>query len=431
MNSYVIKGGRIINPASNFDQVSDILIQDGFITKIESDIKTDLPVIDAKGKIVTPGFVEIHAHFREPGYTHKETLKTGSLSALKGGYTTVCVMPNTNPVIDNTFLVDYLKLKAKENNLVKIEVIGAVSKGLKGIELTNLLGLKEKGVVAYSDDGMPIMDANLMKNALQYIKNLDIPIVLHEEDHNLSKPGVVNEGFVSTKLGLAGTPGSSEEVMIARDIILAEKFNSHIHIAHVSTKKSVELIKHAQKSGVNVTCEVTPHHLLLNESEFVSRPYDTNLKMSPPLRTEEDMLACQKGLLEGTIQAVATDHAPHSPSEKEQNFGQAPNGIIGLETAFPALYTNLVKTGNMSLNSLIEKFTIAPSTVFNLDRGNLSIGSSADLTIIDLKNEFVFNEESIMSKSKNSPWLGQKFYGKIIRTIVNGKTKYMEEINEW
>jgi len=430
MNSYVIKGGRIINPASNFDQVSDILIQDGFITKIESDIKTDLPVIDAKGKIVTPGFVEIHAHFREPGYTHKETLKTGSLSALKGGYTTVCVMPNTNPVIDNTFLVDYLKLKAKENNLVKIEVIGAVSKGLKGIELTNLLGLKEKGVVAYSDDGMPIMDANLMKNALQYIKNLDIPIVLHEEDHNLSKPGVVNEGFVSTKLGLAGTPGSSEEVMIARDIILAEKFNSHIHIAHVSTKKSVELIKHAQKSGVNVTCEVTPHHLLLNESEFVSRPYDTNLKMSPPLRTEEDMLACQKGLLEGTIQAVATDHAPHSPSEKEQNFGQAPNGIIGLETAFPALYTNLVKTGNMSLNSLIEKFTIAPSTVFNLDRGNLSIGSSADLTIIDLKNEFVFNEESIMSKSKNSPWLGQKFYGKIIRTIVNGKTKYMEEINE-
>jgi len=430
MNSYVIKGGRIINPASNFDQVSDILIQDGFITEIESDIKTNLPVIDAKGKIVTPGFVEIHAHFREPGYTHKETLKTGSLSALKGGYTTVCVMPNTNPVIDNTFLVDYLKLKAKENNLVKIEVIGAVSKGLKGIELTNLLGLKEKGVVAYSDDGMPIMDANLMKNALQYIKNLDIPIVLHEEDHNLSKPGVVNEGFVSTKLGLAGTPGSSEEVMIARDIILAEKFNSHIHIAHVSTKKSVELIKHAQKSGVNVTCEVTPHHLLLNESEFVSRPYDTNLKMSPPLRTEEDMLACQKGLLEGTIQAVATDHAPHSPSEKEQNFGQAPNGIIGLETAFPALYTNLVKTGNMSLNSLIEKFTIAPSTVFNLDRGNLSIGSSADLTIIDLKNEFVFNEESIMSKSKNSPWLGQKFYGKIIRTIVNGKTKYMEEINE-
>ncbi|MFP4457344.1 MAG: dihydroorotase [Clostridia bacterium] len=430
MNNFVIKGGRVIDPENKFDQISDILIKNGFIEKIENGIETDFPIIDATDKLITPGFVEIHAHFREPGFTNKETLETGSLSALKGGYTTVCVMPNTNPVIDNTYLVDYLKLKAKDNNLVKIEVIGAVSKGLEGVELTNLLGLKEKGVVAYSDDGMPIMNANFMKNALDYISNLDMPIVLHEEDHNLSKPGVINEGFVSTKLGLAGTPGLSEEVMIARDVILAGKFNSHIHIAHVSTKKSIEIIEKAQKSGINVTCEVTPHHLVLNENEFLSRPYDTNLKMSPPLRTKEDMLACQKGLFDGIIQAVATDHAPHSPSEKEQNFDQAPNGIIGLETAFPVLYTNLVKSGLMNVTSLVEKFTSSPASIFNLDRGNLSIGSPADLTIIDLDKEFVYDKDLIASRSKNSPWLNQKFYGKIIRTIVNGETKYMEENNE-
>jgi dihydroorotase len=289
------------------------------------------------------------------------------------------------------------------------------------------MSLKEKGAVAFSDDGMPIMDAKLMKNALSYIKNLNTPIVLHEEDHNLSKPGVVNEGIISSKFGLVGTPSSSEEVMIARDIILAEKENVHIHIAHVSSKTSVELVRIAQKRGINVTCEVTPHHLLLNENEFLNRPYDTNLKMSPPLRTEEDMLACRKGLIDGTIQAIATDHAPHAINEKEQNFEHAPNGIIGLETAFASLYTNLVKPGTIDLNSLIEKLTISPASIFNLNRGSLGIGMNADITIIDLEKEFTFSEETIASKSKNSPWIGEKFFGEIIYTIVNGKIKY--EVN--
>ena len=424
MNSYIIKGGRVIDPANKIDERLDILIQDGLIEKLSTNIESDLPVIDASGKIVVPGFIEIHAHFREPGFTHKEDLQTGAKSALKGGYTTVCVMPNTNPVIDSTYLVEYLKLKAKKNDLAKVEIISAVSKNLKGKELANLMSLKEKGAVAFSDDGMPIMDANLMKNALSYIKNFNTPIVLHEEDHNLSKPGVVNEGIISSKFGLAGTPSSSEEVMIARDIILAQKENVHIHIAHVSSKTSVDLVRDARKKGINVTCEVTPHHLLLNENEFINRPYDTNLKMSPPLRTKEDMLACQQGLLDGTIQAIATDHAPHAISEKEQNFGDAPNGIIGLETAFPALYTELVKTGIMELASLIEKLTCSPASVFDLNRGTLAVGSKADITIIDLEKEFTYSADSIVSKSKNSPWIDEKFHGEIKYTIVDGKIKY-------
>lgn len=427
MNSFVIKGGRVIDPANNIDKIMDIEVINGYITKVEENIQTNLTVIDASNQIVVPGFVELHAHFREPGFTHKETLKTGSLSALKGGYTTVCVMPNTEPVIDNNFLVESLKLKAEKNDLVKIEVIGAVTIGLKGEGLTNLIGLKNSGAVAFSDDGMPIMNANIMNKALQYVKPLSVPIVLHEEDHNLSKPGIINLGYISSKLGLAGTPGSAEEVMVARDLILAEKERTHIHIAHVSTAKSVDLIRQAQRSGVVVTCEVTPHHLLLSENEFLARPYDPNLKMSPPLRTIEDVLACQEGLIDGTIQAIATDHAPHSLDEKLQDFDQAPNGIIGLETAFPAIYTYLVKTDIFELPMVIEKLTSSPAKAFNLDRGTLSVGSNADITIIDLNQEFKYNLDYIASKSSNSPWLNQNFFGKIIRTIVDGNTKYLEE----
>ncbi len=430
MNSFVIKNGLVIDPKNNINEILDIEVIDGVITRVEKNINSNLKHIDAKHKLVCPGFVEIHAHFREPGYTHKEDLQTGSLAALKGGYTTVCVMPNTNPVIDAPYLVDYLKLRAKNLNLVNIEVIGAVTKSLAGQELANMALLKKSGVVAFSDDGMPIMNAKIMRNALNYLENLEAPIILHEEDHNLSLPATMNEGSVSTKLGLTGTPGLAEEVMIARDIVLAKESKTRVHVAHVSTKKSVKLIRAAKEEGINITCEVTPHHLTLSEEELLTRPYDTNLKMSPPLRTKEDIYECIAGINDGTIDAIATDHAPHSIAEKDQEFSNAPNGIIGLESAFSILYMNLVKKELTSLFNLVSKLTIEPAKVLNLNKGSLSVGSSADITIIDLDQEYILDRSNLGSKSSNSPWINKKLLGKVKRVYVNGIEKLTEESHD-
>lgn len=427
MNSFVLRNGQVIDPINNINDVLDIEVVDGKISRIEKSIVSNYKTIDASGNLVTPGFVEIHAHFREPGFTHKEDLRTGSIAALQGGYTTVCVMPNTNPVIDSPYLVEYIKLRSKDIDLINIEVIAAVTKSLGGNELADLVALKQSGSIAYSDDGMPIMNPKMMRNALEYIKPLGLPIILHEEDHNLSLPGAMNEGSVSTKLGLSGTPGLAEEVMIARDILLSEKTDSPIHIAHVSTKKSVELIRQAKKDGVLITCEVTPHHLLLTDEALLDRPYDTNLKMSPPLRTREDVLECVKGINDGTIDAIATDHAPHTIKEKDQEFSNAPNGIIGLETAFSVLYSGLVKNELLSLHTLVSKLTCEPAKVFNLNKGSLSIGQAADITIINLHKEYELKYHHLGSKSSNSPWLNQKLKAKVERVFVNGITKYLEE----
>jgi dihydroorotase len=427
MNSFVLRNGQVIDPLNNINDVLDIEVVDGKISRIEKSIVSNYKTIDASGNLVTPGFVEIHAHFREPGFTHKEDLRTGSIAALQGGYTTVCVMPNTNPVIDSPYLVEYIKLRSKDIDLINIEVIAAVTKSLGGNELADLVALKQSGSIAYSDDGMPIMNPKMMRNALEYIKPLGLPIILHEEDHNLSLPGAMNEGSVSTKLGLSGTPGLAEEVMIARDILLSEKTDSPIHIAHVSTKKSVELIRQAKKDGVLITCEVTPHHLLLTDEALLDRPYDTNLKMSPPLRTREDVLECVKGINDGTIDAIATDHAPHTIKEKDQEFSNAPNGIIGLETAFSVLYSGLVKNELLSLHTLVSKLTCEPAKVFNLNKGSLSIGQAADITIINLHKEYELKYHHLGSKSSNSPWLNQKLKAKVERVFVNGITKYLEE----
>ena len=424
MNSYLIKNGTVVNPINNNAIQADILVKNGRIALIDKNIISSEPVIDASNCIVTPGFVEIHAHFREPGYEGKETLDTGCEAALRGGYTTVCVMPNTNPALDKDYLVKYVKLRAKEINKINLEVIGAVSKGLAGEEMAELLKMKDSGAVAFSDDGKPIMNASLMLNALEYSTMIDCPIVVHEEDLTLSKNGVMNESDVSTELGLAGVSHLAEEIMIARDIVLAEATGAKLHIAHVSTAKSVELVREAKAKGVKVTCEVSPHHLTLTDKLLKTRLYDTNLKMSPPLRTDNDVKACLEGVIDGTIDAIATDHAPHKYDEKDVEFNYAPNGITGLETAFPVLYTHLVKTNKLDLVTLINKLTNSPAKVFNLPNGTLNINSSADISIINLNSEIELTENSLATKGKNTPWLHEKLFGEVQYVLKDGEVKY-------
>ena len=427
MSNYIIKNGLVIDPVKQTQRKADILIKDGKIADIAAEINCSLPLIDAANCIVTPGFVELHAHFREPGFEGKETLDTGCQSALQGGYTTVCTMPNTNPAIDKEYLVRYQKLRGREINKIKLEVIGAVSKGLAGQEMAELGKMYSAGAVAFSDDGMPVMNSGLMRNALVYSSQFAVPIVVHQEDHALSGNGVMHEGPTATKLGLAGIPALAEEVMIARDIELIKNCSAKLHVAHVSTAGSVALIREAKSKGLAITCEVTPHHLTLTDSLLAERLYDTNLKMSPPLRTANDVEACINGLLDGTIDAIATDHAPHRFDEKDVEFNYAPNGITGLETAFSALYTALVKTNRIDLLTLVKKLSSDPARVFNLPGGTLNIGSWADIAVIDLNRGFKVLPEMLATKGKNTPWLYQKHYGKVCCVLVNGEIKFVEE----
>ncbi len=427
MHNTIIRGGLVIDPSNQTHEIKDLYIKDGLITTADlfGDPK-DAHIINAQGKVVTPGFIEIHAHLREPGFEGKETLETGSRAAIQGGYTTVCAMPNTNPTLDRDYLVNYIKLRSKEIDLAKIEVIGAVSKGLKGEEMAEIGKMRAAGAVAFSDDGMPVMNAGLMRNILEYSIMFDAAILVHEEDHELSKPGVMNEGAVATRLGLAGVPGLAEEVMIARDILLAEESGAHLHICHVSTAKAVDLVRQAKAAGIHVTCEVTPHHLLLSDALFLTRPYDTNLKMAPPLRTQTDVDACIAGLLDGTIDAIATDHAPHKFDEKDVEFNYAPNGITGLETAFAAINSSLIKSNLVDLETVISKLTYEPAQLFGLDRGTLQVGSAADLTMIDLDEEWQVTPASLATKGKNTPWLNQTLTGKVKLVMVDGVIKYQE-----
>ena len=427
MHNTIIRGGLVIDPSNQTHEIKDLYIKDGLITTADlfGDAK-DAHIINAQGKVVTPGFIEIHAHLREPGFEGKETLETGSRAAIHGGYTTVCAMPNTNPTLDRDFLVNYIKLRSREIDLAKIEVIGAVSKGLKGEEMAEIGKMRAAGAVAFSDDGMPVMNAGLMRNILEYSTMFDAAVLVHEEDHELSKPGVMNEGAVATRLGLAGVPGLAEEVMIARDILLAEESGAHLHICHVSTAKAVELVRQAKAAGIHVTCEVTPHHLLLSDALFLTRPYDTNLKMAPPLRTQTDVDACIAGLLDGTIDAIATDHAPHKFDEKDVEFNYAPNGITGLETAFAAINSSLIKRNLVDLETVISKLTYEPAQLFGLDRGTLQVGSAADLTMIDLDEEWQVTPASLATKGKNTPWLNQTLTGKVKLVMVDGVIKYQE-----
>lgn len=424
--SILIKGGRVIDPSQDIDRVTNVLIEGGMIksfprstAKFEKSSKTK--VINARGKIVSPGFVDIHVHLREPGFEHKETIKTGCESAAAGGFTTIVCMPNTNPVNDNASVTEYILLKARTEGIVNVFPIGAITKGEKGESLAQIGEMYEAGCVGVSDDGMPVMNSKVMRHAMEYVKAFDIPVISHAEDKNLSGNGVMNEGEMSTRLGLEGIPCASEDVMVSRDINVAELTGAHLHICHVSSEASVRLIRAAKKRGVRVTAEVTPHHFTLTD-EAVDR-YETNAKMNPPLRSKADMKACIEGLKDGTIDVIATDHAPHSEDEKKVEFNLAPFGIVGLETALP-LSLKLVDDKVLTLNQMVSKLTDAPSEILNLNRGTLKKGAPADVVIFDPKKKVTIDRESFHSKGKNTPFHGWELKGEINYTIVNGKVVY-------
>jgi dihydroorotase len=405
----------------------DILLKNGKIQRIAQTINVEKveQIIDASGKYVFPGFVDIHTHLRDPGQTYKEDIASGTRAAAHGGFTTLCTMPNTEPVVDNIASVDYVQRRAKDLGSAKVYVIGAITKKSEGLEISEMATMKSGGIVAVSDDGNCVQNAKLMLNCMRYATNFGLPLIIHAEDYNLSGNGQINAGKVATKLGLSGISPLAEEVIVARDIMLAENCGAKLHIAHISTARSLELVREAKERGVKVTCEVTPHHLLLTEEACLN--FDTNTKMKPPLRTEKDRQACVKALKEGIIDCIATDHAPHADFEKAREFDQAPFGIIGLETAFPVLYHYLVKPGYLSLERLVEALTSAPVKILNLPESALKTGNPADLTIIDLGAETIFTPESILSKSKNTPWLNQTVSSKVLYTFLEGRQTWKAE----
>ncbi len=414
-NAIMIKGGRIIDPSQKMDHIGDIFIEDG---KIVSSVKGVSIEINAHGMIVTPGLIDLHTHLREPGFEYKENVDTGVAAAIAGGFTTICCMPNTNPVNDNASVTELILERAKKAGKANILPVGAITRGLKGEELSEIGELISAGCVAISDDGMPVMNSLIMRRALEYAKIFGIPVIDHCEDLNLTDGGVMFEGAVSTALGLKGIPAASESVMVARDIALAALTGGWIHLAHISTAASVHLIREAKARGILVTAETCPHYFTLTDEAV--NGYNTNAKMKPPLPEMSDLMEIRAGLADGTIDAIATDHAPHAAWEKEQEMDRAPFGIIGLETALP-LSLRLVDEGVLSLPALIQKFTQGPAQILRKEIGRLCVGDRADITIIDPNLEWTVTGEDFKSKSKNSPFIGWKMKGKATTGIVSGK----------
>ena len=426
-NANIYQNGKLTPGEILIERKKIIKISRGIASSDYTANKVDR-IIDAKGACVFPGFIDLHSHLRDPGQTYKEDIVTGTKAAAHGGFTAVCAMPNTEPITDNIASVEYIQLRAKDYGSAKVYVIGAITKQSAGEEIAEMATMKAGGIVAVSDDGKCVQNARLMLSCMKYASNFGLPVIIHPEDYFLAGKGQIHSGKVATKLGLSGIPGLAEEVIIARDIMLAESAGVKLHIAHISTARSIELVKNAKDKGLPVTCEVTPHHLVLNEEANLT--FNTNTKMKPPLRSEEDRRACVQALQEGIIDCIATDHSPHADFEKEREFDLAPFGIIGLETAFPVLYKNLVQTGLIDLNRLIEALTIAPAKILNLPGGILAEGKTADLTIIDMEKETLFSAENILSKSKNTPWLNQWFPGRVMCTICDGKITYLDSENE-
>jgi len=423
----LIKNGQVIDPANQIDGSFDILIDNGKISAIEPQGKIsgsklkEVPVIDAKNCVVAPGFCDMHVHFREPGHEYKETIETGCASAAAGGFSTVAVMPNTSPVNDNRSITELILSQAKKTNLVNVLPIGAITKGLKGETLSDMGELKEAGCIGYSDDGKPVMDSELMRRALEYSRMFDLPCIQHSEILDLTREGCMNEGIISTELGLKGMPVEAEDIMVFRDICLLPKTGGRLHVAHISSGGAVDLIRQAKAKGLPVTCEVAPHHFTLTEE--ACRNYDTNAKMSPPLRTHEDLELIKEGLRDGTIDIIATDHAPHDLADKQMEFSKACFGIVGLETALP-LTLKMVDEKVITLQKAVDLLTHQPSRLFNLDKGSLGIGKDADIVIFNPKTQYTIEPEKFKSRSKNSPYKGWKVRGKILHTLVAGKTVY-------
>lgn len=423
MATLLIKNGRVIDPSQNLDDKKDVLIEDGVIKALgkPGELKADKE-IDAAGQIVSPGFIDLHVHLRDPGFEYKENLETGTASAVFGGFTAVCCMANTDPVNDNVSTTDYITRKAKEVGLCHVYPLGAITKGLKGEELAPIGELKSAGCVAISDDGLTVQNAQMMRLGLEYAKSFSIPVSTHSIDADLCKCGHMNESLVSTKKGIPGVPNAAEDVIISRDIMLAELTGAHLHVGHLSTAEGIRLVKEAKQNGVHVTCEVTPHHFTLTDEDI--QGYDTNYKMCPPLRSANDVKVIKEAFKEGgIIDAIATDHAPHGIVDKEVEFDHAAFGIIGFETALP-LSLNLVRDGWLSLNEMVRLFTSRPAEVFNLPGGTLKVGAPADVTVFDENKSWTLTKENIVSKSKNSPFIGWDLKGKVSHTIVGGEVKY-------
>jgi dihydroorotase len=415
----VIKNGRVIDPASKVDEVLDVLIEDDTIADISRNItaRDDYGVIDAAGCLVLPGLIDMHVHFREPGREDVETIYGGSKVAARSGFTSVCTMPNTDPVIDNQALVRFIKLEA-EKGPVNVFPVATITKGMKGEEISEMGELINAGAVGFSDDGLPVMSSILMRRALEYSRMFNVPIIAHSEDLELTDEGIMNEGKNSTLLGLKGLPRESEEVMIARDVILTRLTGGRLHVAHVSSGGSLEIIRRAKSDGIRVTCETAPHYFSLTDDAVAE--YLSMAKMKPPLRTEEDRKAIIEGLKRGIIDVIASDHAPHSPNEKMQELEYAPFGIVGLETAVPLIITILVRENGFSYAEAFEKVTINPARILKIDRGELKIGKVADVTIINPDKKVVITEDFMLSKCKNSPFIGKELYGSVEFTLCNG-----------
>ncbi len=419
----LIKGGRVVDPSQQIDEVLDVLVVDGKISELGKALKpaNGCEVVDAAGLIVAPGLIDMHVHLRDPGLEYKEDIETGTRAAAAGGFTSIACMPNTKPVNDNKAVTAYILNRAKTYGHVNVYPVGAITQGSKGEHLAEMGDMKEAGCVAVSDDGKPVVNSELMRRALEYARGMNIMLISHCEDPSLVGEGVMNEGFTSTELGLKGISRVAEDAAVARDVFLAEFTNSPIHIAHVSTKGAVAVIREAKARGVKVTSETAPHYFTLTDDAV--RGYDTNAKMNPPLREDTDVRAIKDGLRDGTIDAIATDHAPHHPDEKDLEFNLALNGIIGLETSLP-LSLKLVDEKVLDVKALVEKMSVNPAKILGIDRGTLKVGSVADITVIDPEMEWVYIKEKICSKSKNSPFIDKKMKGQAVCTIVGGRIVY-------
>ena len=425
MKDILIKNGRIIDLATGLDETGDVLISGGRIKELGGSISAQgAEILDATSQVVCPGFIDMHCHLRQPGYEAKETIASGSKAAARGGFTTICCMPNTNPPLDNAPLITYVNTIAEKEAAVRVLPIGCITRARKGDELSDMMTMAQAGVVAFSDDGSHVKNPQLMRRAMEYSLPLGLPIIEHCEDSDLADGGQVNEGIVATTLGLCGIPTAAEEVAVARDIILAELTGARLHIAHVSTKEAVELIRQAKKRGVKLSAEVTPHHLTLTEECVLG--YNTQAKVSPPLRTQSDIDALIGGLKDGTIDIIATDHAPHTANDKACEFGLAACGISELETAFAALM-QLVHSGKLPLPLLIAKLSSAPAAILRMKLGSICVGAPADISVINPHLEWTVNTANFVSKGHNTPLEGSKLKGKVTATVYAGQVVYQDE----
>ena len=422
MGRILIQNGRIVDPANRIDSVGDILISDDRIERVggKIDVAHDaaVDVIDAEGLLVTPGLIDMHVHLREPGFEHKETIATGTRAAETGGFTSVASMANTDPVSDSPGVIEYVNTRAEESGSANVFPLGSITKALAGDELTDIPALLEAGAVAVSDDGKTVMNAELMRQALAFSAELDFPVAVHCEEHNLNAGSVMNLGDTSRKLNLPGSANAAEDIIVARDIMLAELTGGHIHILHVSTAGSVELVRWGKRRGVRVTAEAMPHHFTLTDAEIETQ--GANAKMHPPLRTERDVEAVIEGLCDGTLDAIATDHAPHAPSEKALGMMEAPPGIVGLETCVPLVFTHLVRANRLSLSAAIAKMTYIPAHILHIDRGTLSVGAVADVTLINPERVAKVDSERFHSKSRNTPFDGWELTGWPVMVLRSG-----------